>query len=204
MQKTVFLFRRKATRSREDFGAYYVNNHAVLGRRLTVCLRGYTVNLVRNRDGPDAVTEHWLPSADHLFTPSLAYTSQEDFQAVVDDDSTLFDGFELYIVSAEKFVIAAPPCHAPLERATPETKAIWLFRDAAALPPPPTGARRVIDNCVSHKLVAHAKVPSDVAVIRMAWGPDLAVTPGDDCLIVDEHRFIAPPEPDWNWRETAA
>ncbi|HKQ84206.1 MAG TPA: hypothetical protein VJS42_18555 [Steroidobacteraceae bacterium] len=202
VEKTIFLFTRKATRTRENFGAHYINNHAPLGKRLTLGLLGYTVNLVQNKTWPDAVTEHWVRAAMDLVTPSISYATPEDFQKVLTDDQTLFDAFELYVVWSEKERVPSATLDSPLGEATPEAKAIWMYPDANALPPAPSGARRVVDNFVSHKLIYRdgvewAKVPSDVAVFRMAWTSEPARLPADECLIVKEYRQIPAPVPNW-------
>ena len=75
MQKSIFLFRRKPDRSPDNFDHHYINNHAVLGKRLTRCLRGYTVNLLGGEGYPAAVTEHWVPSVMDLLTPAIAVCS---------------------------------------------------------------------------------------------------------------------------------
>ena len=200
MEKTIFLFRRKASRSRDDFKQHYIHAHAPLGARLTRCLLGYTVNIVATEGGPDAVTEHWLPKATDLLTPTVAYATPEDFQQVVADDRTLFDGFGLYVVDRETYVVPGAPLDGPLGQATPEAKIVWFYRDADQAPPPPAGARRVVDNRVRCKLVftedgARAEVAPEFALIRMAWAPDLAQlgAAAHDALVVEEHRMLTPP-----------
>ena len=202
MEKTIFLFTRKATRSRKDFGKHYIGNHAPLGRRLTRGLLGYTVNLVQNRDWPDALTEHWVHAAMDLLTPSIAYAQQQDFEEVLTDDISLFDGFRLYVVTAEFLIVSGELLDSPLGELTPECKAVWTFHDASALPQAPRKARRVVDNFVSYELVHTGngkweKRAADVAVFRMAWtsGPD---GPNDECMIVDEYRQIPCPPPGWS------
>lgn len=202
MEKTIFLFTRTASRSRENFGQHYVNNHAPLGRRLTRVLRGYTLNLVQNRNWPDAVTEHWVGAAMDLLTPSIAYARRQDFEEVLADDRTLFDAFRLYVVTGEKEVIHGQPLASPVGEVTPEFKVVWAFPDAGAAPAPPPGARRVVDNVVGHELVhmedgRWERVAADVAVFRMAWAPDLKRIASGDCLIVSEYRQIPSPEPGW-------
>ena len=200
MEKTIFLFRRKQGRSRADFGAYYVGHHAPLGRRLTRCLLGYTVNITESDGGPDAVTEHWLERAIDLLTPDIAYASREDFDAVVADDATLFDGFELYVATGETVLVLGDPGAFHAGERTPGKKAIWCFRDVADLPPPPPGARRVVDTPIDHRLVfserGPAPAPSDIAVIRMAWADDVAAFGADaaDAWIVAEYRQIEAPD----------
>lgn len=202
MEKTIFLFRRKASRSPADFKQHYVRAHAPLGARLTRCLLGYTVNIAQTEGGPDAVTEHWLPRAMDLLTPDVAYATREDFQQVVDDDRTLFDGFELYVVDRETCVVPGDPPAAPLGEASPGVKAVWLLADAGQAPPPPAGARRVVDNRVRCKLVfaadgARIEAPAEFALIRMAWAADLASlgAAAADALVVEEYRFL--PAPAW-------
>ena len=200
MEKTIFLFRRKASRTRDDFKQHYIHAHAPLGARLTRCLLGYTVNIIRTEGAHDAVTEHWLPRAMDLLTPQVAYANPEDFQQVVADDSTLFDGFDLYIVDQETHIVPAEPLDAPLGQETPEAKVVWLY--AGEAPAPPAGARRVVDNRVRGKLVfttdgARAEVAPEFALIRMAWAPDLGQlgAAANDALVVEEYRML--PAPVW-------
>lgn len=201
MEKTVFLFRRKASRSRADFRQHYIHAHAPLGARLTRCLLGYTVNIVGAEGGPDAVTEHWLPKAMDLLTSDVAYATPEDFQQVVDDDRTLFDGFDLYVVDLETEVVADASPDGPLGQATAGTKAVWLIADAARAPAPPAGASRVVDNRVRCKLVftetgARAEVAPEFGLIRMAWAHDLAqLGDTEGALVVEEYRML--PAPTW-------
>ena len=202
MEKTIFLFTRKASRTRGNFNEHYINHHAPLGARLTRVLIGYTVNLVLNKEWPDAVTEHWVPAAMDIVTPSIAYATPEDFEAVLTDDQSLFDAFELYVVRAEKELTPLAVLDHPREEARPETKLLWMYTDAEALPPSPSRARRAVDNFVSHKLVYKGgteweKAPSDVAVFRMAWGPNLDTVSSGECLILEEHPQIAAPNPNW-------
>ncbi|HKT72297.1 MAG TPA: hypothetical protein VJQ47_05360 [Steroidobacteraceae bacterium] len=199
MEKTIFLFRRKEGVRRSEFAKHYIERHAPLGARLTRCLMGYTVNLVESEGGPDAVTEHWVPSAMDLLTPSRAYATAEEFQRVLTDDRSFIGDFELYVVTEEELVIAAEPLATPLGRETPEAKAVWMYGDAGALPPPPR-ARRVIDNRVSRKLVYRGHegweaAASDIAIIRMAWaaGFDQFGASLSEALRLREYRFIAAP-----------
>ncbi len=199
MEKTIFLFQRHKDRSREDFAAHYIERHAPLGARLTRSLLGYTVNLVETEGGPDAITEHWLHDAMDLLTPDIAYASPEDFAAVVADDRTLFDDFVLHVAVAETILVAAEPCDTSPGALTPEPKLIWLYPDAKTAPPPPPGARRVVDNHIGYKLVfedgLRKRVAPDYALIRMAWGLDQAVAgpEGSKGFVVREHCFIKAP-----------
>ena len=199
MEKTIFLFKRHKDRSREDFAHHYINNHAPLGARLTRCLLGYTVNIVDNNNGPDAITEHWLGAAMDLLTPDIAYATREDFNAVVADDRTLFDGFSLYVVVEETYPISAEPRHAALGSKTPESKLVWLYPNAKVAPPPPTGARRVVDNRVGYKLAyvngIRTQVAPDVELIRMAWfsSADALGQQAADAVKVSEYCFIRAP-----------
>ena len=201
MQKTIFLFTRKSTRSREGFGQHYIDNHAPLGKRLTRGLLGYTVNLVEGREWPDAVTEHWVAAATDIVTPTIAYASPRDFEEVLADDRSLFDGFELYVISGERELVTAPILDTPLGQLTPEGKAVFMFADADHLPAPPA-ARRVVDNFVSHKLVngdggSWQAFPSDIAVFRMAWGISYGEDCPDDCLSLKEYRQLSAPGSNW-------
>ena len=201
MEKTIFLFRRKEGTSRAEFGEHYIQVHAPLGAHLTRCLLGYTVNLVEGEDGPDAITEHWVPAAMDLLTPSIAYASMEDFEKVFTDDRSFIGDFELYVVTDETDVVAADPLDSPLRQETGEAKAVWFYRHADDVPPPPPGARRVIDNHVGRKLAYRDDegwevLAPDCAVIRFAWGPDLDKSEASlsGATMVTEFRFIAAPE----------
>lgn len=202
MEKTIFLFRRKDGVSRAEFDEHYIQVHAPLGKRLTRCLLGYTVNLVQNRERPDSVTEHWVPAAMDILTPSKAYASMEDFQQVFTDDRSFIGDMDLYVVESEEHVVAAEPLDSPLGQETCEAKAIWFYEKDSDVPPPPPGARRVIDNHVSRKMVYQNdgnwdSLAPGIAVIRMAWAPDFDRFGADlaDAIRVREYRFI--PAPDW-------
>jgi hypothetical protein len=200
MEKTIFLFQRKRQRSPADFARHYIEQHAPLGARLTQCLLGYTVNIVSTEGGPDAITEHWLPAAMDLLTPDKAYATREHFEAVVADDRSLFDSFQLYVIVEETYPIPGEPLDTPLGQVTPETKLVWMYQYAEA-PPPPAGARRVVDNHVGYKLVYEGKerkrVAPDFQLIRMAWAPSLDSigSAASEAILVKEHRFI--PAPRW-------
>lgn len=199
MEKTIFLFRRHADRTREDFAEHYTTVHAVLGRILTKSLKGYTVNLVRNRDWPDAVTEHWANMAFEIYTPSIGYDTKADFEKVLVDDRTMFSGYELYIVAREDVVIDGQLPAFVQGELTPLVKAVWLYRTASDVPPPPPGALRVVDNRIKDRRKASGdgwwvSSAPDYQVIRMAWAPEEEDL-GDaaaDAIIVHEYRQIAP------------
>ncbi len=199
MEKTIFLFRRKEGSSRADFQVHYITSHAPLGKRLTRCLLGYQVNLTEDVESPDSVTEHWVPSAMCLLTPSIAYDNMEDFEEVWADDQSFIGGFDLYVVDREIPIAEGEPLDTPLEQETPEPKVVWFLpADHAQLPP--EGARRVIDNRVAKKIVYSQEgkpqeLPSDVAVIRMAWGKDIDITAAQASggIRVREYRFISAP-----------
>ena len=200
MEKTIFLFQRHRDRTRDNFARHYINAHAPLGAKLTRSLLGYTVNLVENSRGPDAITEHWLSQAMDLLTPDIAYATRQDFDAVVADDRTLFSDSVLYVVIAETYPIPAEPKAAPLGTQTPEIKAIWLYADASKAPSPPIAARRVVDNRVGYKLVfsdgKRKQVAPEFELIRMAWA-DSKEAFGDavaDAIVVKEYRFITAPQ----------
>ncbi len=201
MEKTIFLFKRHANRSREDFARHYINNHAPLGARLTRTLLGYTVNLVQNETGPDAITEHWLGAAMDLLTPDKAYATRQDFDAVVTDDRTLFSGSVLHVVVEETCPAPGEPRPMPPGEESPETKFVCLYAKAESAPPPPNGARRVVDNRVGYKLVfedgKRKQVAADFELIRMAWAatPDALGQDAANAIIVKEHQFI--PAPRW-------
>lgn len=199
MEKTVFLFTRHTDRTREDFAEHYVSVHAVLGRTLTKSLKGYTVNLVKNSDWPDAVTEHWANMAYEIHTPSIGYETKADFEKVLVDDRTMFSDYELYIVGREEIVVdGALPAFAQGEP-TPLVKAVWLYRNWADAPPPPPGALRVVDNHVIARRRATgdgwwSSAEPDYPLIRMAWANNVELL-GDhagDALIVTEYRQINP------------
>ena len=203
MEKAIFLFTRHAARSREDFAAHYVNHHAVLGRRLTRSLIGYSVNIVRNGDWPDAMTEQWVRSVMDLLNPAISYATSEDFNTVREDDRTLFDGFRLYVVNAEHVVVDGHPPTTQLGLRSPMRKVIWRYAMNSRLPPPPPWAVRVVDNCVKCELVhardrAWSSHAADVAVFRMAWTRDQDTVIDDADLVVDEYRQLQAPDSFWS------
>lgn len=216
MEKTIFLMRRNDSRTKADFAEHYVHHHAILGKTLTKpsVLLGYTVNIVVNgSDGePDALTEHWVTRAVDLLTPSIANATKDDFRTVLVDDQSLFSGFDLYVVSSERVLVPGKPLDSPPGERTPESKIVLMYPDASNLPPPPPGARRVIDNIVSHKLVYAnvsykqfnipfwEKAPSDIAVFRMIWSKEPPAVGGVRSLTLDEYREIPAPDPGWHAR----
>lgn len=200
MEKSIFFFRRKPDRSPAEFDHHYINNHAPLGKRLTRCLLGYTVNLLGTDGYPGAVTEHWVPAVMDILTPAIAYESMDDFNAVFVDDQSLFSGFELFVVTSENIVTDGPIPSAPLDQRTPGIKLIERFADAASLPPPHAGAARVVDNIVSHELkmtddYSWNTSKAEMDVIRMSWFEDQADIGKIDGIgwLTQEYRFIAPP-----------
>jgi hypothetical protein len=199
MEKTVFLFNRHPDRSRENFAHHYIHNHAPLGARLTRSLRGYTVNIVETPGGPDAVTEHWLSSASDLLTPSIAYATQADFDAVVADDRTLFSDSILHVVVEETFPVGSKDPGVAPGTATPGFKLIWLYRSPDDAPPPPAGARRVVDNRVGYRLVfengERRRIEPEYALIRMAWvdRPEDVGEIAKSALVTREYPFIDAP-----------
>lgn len=198
LEKTLFLFNRRRTRSREEFAKHYVEHHAVLGRRLTRSLLDYTVNIVRNRDWPDAIAEHWVRSATDLLTPAISYATREDFEQVSRDDRSLFDGFRLYVATCEHVVVDGHPPTTDLGSRSPVEKAVWRYSADDRLPPPPSWALRVVDNHVDRELVRgsegtwQSRAP-DVAVFRMAWARDRTIAVEDADLLVDEYRQLRSP-----------
>lgn len=200
MEKSIFFFRRNPDRSPADFAHHYITNHAVLGKRLTRCLLGYSVNLLGNDGYPAAVTEHWVPRVMDILTPAVAYESMDDFNQVFIDDQSLFSGFELHVVTRENVVVGGSIPSAPLEQVTPGIKLIERFADAASVPPPASRAVRVVDNVVSHKLTmaedfSWHETKADMDVIRMTWFEDRADVgeTGVNAWLTQEFRFIAPP-----------
>lgn len=198
MQKTVFFFHRHPDRDIEDFRRHYLGNHAILGRRLTRILRGYTVNLVvgDGSHGPDAVTEHWVDDAMDLVRQEISYASDEDARAVATDDRTLFTGMaEPYVVVEEREIVPRDAYAYPLEKATPGFKIVTLHEDPDDLPEIASGATRVVDGIVGHVLrwsgESFSEAPSNVAVIRMTWTDSDHGHP-DGAIVTREHRFITP------------
>lgn len=199
MEKSIFLFRRNPNRGPDDFEHHYINNHALLGKRLTRCLRGYTVNLVGGGGFPAAVTEHWVPTVMDLLTPSIAYDNMDDFNAVLVDDQSMFSGFDLYVVTGEELVAGGPIPEAPLEQATPGAKLIEHIASLENRPSPNPKAVRVVDNVVSHRLTMNEdyswnRSEPEMGLIRMSWFADIQDVGeiGPDAWLTREYRFIEP------------
>lgn len=201
VEKTVWLFHRVEQRSPADFARHYVENHAVLGRNLCRMVRGYTVNIVQQQDGPNAVTEHWVDDVVDFLNPEKNYDSPEDRKQVFDDDRSLIDHSKtsLYLVEQEIETVPGTQLATEIGEETPEAKVIVFYRDAEDVPRPPSNARRVVDNLVSSALVmeerGRVRIPSDIAVIRMLWGVDAKEISGTRVVEVKEYRQIAAP----NW-----
>lgn len=198
LEKTIWLFHRVDQRSPSDFAQHYVEHHAILGRALCRMVLGYTVNIV-DRDGPNAVTEHWVDNVVDFLDPKKNYDSPEDRKRVFEDDQTLIDHSKtsLYLVEKEVVVVAGAPLDTPFGSETPESKVVVFYRDASDIPAPPPSARRVVDNVVSHALTmadrGRVRIPSDIAVIRMIWGMNAEEIGTEDALSVKEYRQIAAP-----------
>ena len=211
MEKTIFLMKKNPARTDADFADHYIHHHAPLGKKLTTNLKGYTVNIVQNKAAgdPNAVTEHWVPRATQLLTPYIANATKEDFKQVLVDDQSLFAGFDLYVVQKEQVVLAGDALPSPLGEETPEVKTILFYPSASGLPAAPKGARRVVDNFVSHKLVYAnvsynqmnmpfwEKAPSDVAVFRTVWSKAPIKADGARSLALKEYRQIVAPAAGW-------
>lgn len=200
MEKSIFFFRRNPDRSPGEFDQHYINNHALLGKRLTRCLLGYTVNLLGGEGYPAAVTEHWVPYVMDLLTPKIAYETMDDFNVVLADDQSMFSGYELYVVKGESQIVGGPIPPAPLETATPGIKLIERFADATRLTQPQPGAVRVVDNAVSHKLIMGDDFiwkcsEPEFGIVRMSWFTDRNAIGeiGENDWLMQEYRFIAPP-----------
>jgi len=201
-EKLIFLFHHRPEWSREHFHLHYVETHAPLGLRHTRNLLGYTVDLVRTPHHVDAITEQWVPTAADMLDATKSYPSPEELAKVTVD--RISDGQTPIYVVQERILRDDNRAASPLFRPTPGIKAVWFFADATKAPPPPASAYRVVDNLVSAKLVSADKpagsvwwreVPSDFALIRMAWADSLAdFGPADlidQALITTEYRFRA-------------
>lgn len=200
-EKLIFLFHRKSEWSREHFHLHYVETHARLGLRWTRNLLGYTVNLVESENWTDALTEQWVPSAMDMLDPRNSYASPADFAHVRSDP--ISNGQTRYYVVQET-VLKGAELSSPLFQPTPGVKVIWTFANGQKLPPPPSGATRVVDDRVISRLAndldasgkpVWQEVPSDVVVFRMAWAEKLEDLGSPETLagamIVREHRFRA-------------
>ena len=202
-EKIIWLFGRRKDYSRDHYHRHYVEKHAPLGVRLTRGRPGYTVNLVQTEGGPDAITEQWVISAEDLLNTEKSYDSPDDFAQIRAD--YMNDRRDLYVV--EESILRGAPLDSPLGRPSPAAKVVWFYSDAAAAPPPPAGAQRVVDNRVVRYVArdeqnaprderhgAWPAQPSKVALIRMAWAPELGQIEGaSDGLVVTEHRFLPSP-----------
>lgn len=190
MEKLVFVFRRKAGLSRQDFHQHYVENHSPLGLRLQQGLSGYTVNHLVSEAEFDTVTEIWTPSA-RAFTGGGGEPSAE----IVADHVSFMGPQDSYIV--EERVVRDGPLDPPLGRPGSRRKVVTFHAQGEALPEIADGAVRVVDNIVQEQLYAHDRrlepgSASAAAVIRTTWfdGGDIedALAEG---VAVREYRYRA-------------
>lgn len=205
MERVVWLFHRVESRPHLDFVEHYVKHHAVLGRELCRMLKGYTVNIVsaghENRgESPDAVTEHWVADVVDFLDIEKNYDSPEDRQRVFEDDRTLIDhAFTKVYVGRDRVVVPGPLPEAVTGERTATDKLVLLYPSAAAAETDIVPGTRVVDLVVDGELVmaerGKKRVPSDIAVIRTAWGlASHTPPPGVRVLAVEEYRQIEAPE----------
>jgi hypothetical protein len=191
MDKLVFLFQRKAGLTHDEFADHYLNVHALLGQRLTVTMAGYTVNIVDGGSGDDidAITEIWTASTADFFDPSKSFATPEDAAELMADHDSFIGPYDAYVVD-ERIVRGGPP-DGPIGARASGVKVVSLHRDAAAVPDPPAGATRVVDEHVLQGITPDAP---PLALIRSVWAPDLdalgAFPPRS--FVVGEYRRLEP------------
>lgn len=190
MEKLVFVFRRKAGLTRDDFHAHYVANHSPLGLRRQKGLSGYTVNHLQSDAEFDTVTEIWTPSA-------AAFTGGGDPDPEIVADHLSFMGPQDCYLVAER-IVRDGPLDAPADRPGTRRKVVSFHARADSLPPVADEAVRVVDNVVRRQIYAHDRpvapnAASPVAVIRTAWFDGTDSEAGDG-FAVREYRYRAAEE----------
>jgi hypothetical protein len=199
MEKIIWLFHRVGQRSAANFADHYVNHHAVLGRQLCRMMDGYSVNIVKDIDGPNAVTEQWVKNVGDFFDVTKNFDTPEDRRKIFEDDRSLIDHSKTRVfVAREESVIDGKLTDAPMGTKSPDSKIVLFYPSIADARRHTVDARKVVDNHVDGELVmsegGRVRMPSDTAVIRMAWGVESREMPeGLGALTVDEYRQIAPP-----------
>lgn len=199
--KMIYVFYRRPDISREEYQRKYIELHSPLGMQYTRNLYGYTVNLTASAGGPDAVTEIWIKSAVDTLMGKTAITPRlpED-AARTEADSRSRGGTMIGFIVAEN-VLRGGPITVEVGR-TPGVKTIRFYRRGDAVPPPPPGAWRVVDNRVLHNPEGQAgpdgkwqEGRSDIVLIRMAWflGDPSDGPASSDVLNATEWRFRPSP-----------
>ena len=197
MEKLVFVFRRKAGLSRQEFHQHYVQNHSPLGLRLQQNLSGYTVNHLISEAEFDTVTEIWTPSARAFAGGGAQATPASD--EIVADHVSFMGPQDSYVV--EERIVRDGPLDPPLGQPGSRRKVVSFHAAGEPLPEPAGDAVRIVDNIVLEPLYlcdqrVEAGSPSkgDVALVRTAWfeeGTASGETPANGVL-VREYRYRAP------------
>lgn len=196
LEKLVFLFRRKPGAAREDYFRHYVTNHSPLGLRHTQGLSAYTVNLLESPASFDVVTEIWTPEVAKFLGRGEPRTEGEE--AVVQDHRSFMGPQDTFAV--EERVLRDGALTSQLGAPSPGAKAVSLHRRGEALPDPPPGAHRVVDNLVARTILLADQFvepdASDIAVIRTSWGdsPEALGPLPSGALWVREYRWRTLPE----------
>ncbi len=199
--KMIYLFTRRAGMVREEYQRAYRELHSPLGMQYFRNVIGYTVNFVNSEGGPDAVTELWVPSAAEQMNPSNSLTPyQPEDMARVEADRRARAGNAMVGFIVDEQVIRGERIASDPGR-TPGVKIIWLYHRGDAVPPPPQGGWRVVDNRVRSNPDGPAingvwkEGTSDIVLIRMVWAAKLSdlgrLAPG--AMITTEWRFRPSP-----------
>ena len=191
MDKLVFFFHRKDGLTRQEFFDHYLEDHAPLGMRVTVTMAGYTVNLVdtEGADAYDAVTEVWTESSADFFDPAKSFATPEDAQTLMADHDSFIGPYDAYVVDEQ--IVRGDAPDAPLGARGDEAKLVARYREGDAVPEPPAGATRVVDQRVLQSLMPDGPA---LALIRNVWAPDVAALGpiGTDAYVVREYRQMEP------------
>jgi hypothetical protein len=173
LEKLVFLFRRKPGASREDYFRHYITNHSSLGLKYQQGLSAYTVNLLESQAEFDVMTEIWTPVIAEFFGAGKQRSEGEEL--IVQDHMSFMGPQDTFAV-AER-VLRDGALTSPLGAPSVGAKLVSLHRCGEALPEPPPGAHRVVDNLVLRTILLADELvepdASDIAVIRTIWADTL-------------------------------
>jgi len=106
MYKMIFGAKRKAGMSREDFGQYWLNEHATKAKRVPGIAR-YVINLAPDLSGTgrempyDGFAEVWFESEEAMRSSARS----PEIRTVLEDEPNLFDISTRFSVIVQEHVV---------------------------------------------------------------------------------------------------
>ena len=125
-------------------------------------------------------------------TQTKSFATPEDAQELMTDHDSFIGPYDAYLV--EEHVVRGDAPDAPLGAVGPDAKLVSLHHEGDAVPEPPAGATRVVDQRVLQALTPDAP---PLVLIRTAWAPGAEQFGpiGPDAYVVREYRQMEPVGP---------